>query len=392
MPRHPQLYAWGQQVATRFPDLPRHQVAALAEWSCGLVLAQACGLTAVAVALAAVLGQTANTARQRLREWYQPAAAKAGRGRTALDPARWTAPLVRWVTAGWAEKRLAVALDVTNLGDRFHVLTAAIVYRGCGIPVAWAVLAAGTKDPWNPHWDRLLGRLAEALGPGWRVVVLTDRGLESAELFRAITRRGYHPVMRVKAGGSFRPAGWSRFHPLTAFAARDGARFAATGTAYKTAPLGCTLLACRAAGCAEPWLVLTDLPPGAADPCWYAWRSWIEQGFKVLKRGGWQWQRTRMTHPERAERLWVAVAAATLWLVEVGGLAEGEPRPETIPPFRPAGRPRIHRLFRIGLGLILAGLLAGAVVTGRFAPEPWPEPVPIPHLSESEFMAQMTYP
>src|SRR5580765_1480318 len=33
----------------------------------------------------------------------------------------------------------------------------------------------------------------------------------------------------------------------------------------------------------------------------------IEQGFKITKRGGWQWQRTRMTDPQRAARLWLAV-------------------------------------------------------------------------------------
>lgn len=392
MPHHPELYTWAERVATRFPELPRPTAWVLAAWAFGMVLAHACGLSAVACALAPILGRSANTARQRLREFYQPAGRKRGRNRTALDPAVCTAPLVRWVTAGWAEKRAAVALDATNLGDRFHVLTAAVVYRGCAIPVAWAVLAAGAKDPWNPHWVRLLDRVAAALGPGWQVVVLTDRGLESADLFRAITARGWHPLMRAKAGGMFRPGGWHRFRPMGAFAARDGVRFAAAGTAYKTAPLGCTLLACRAVGCADPWLILTDLPPGAADPCWYAFRSWVEQGFKVIKSGGWQWQRTRMADPDRAERLWVAVAVATVWLVEVGGLADSEPRPETVPAFRVTGRPRVHRLFRVGLGLILAGLLTGDVRSGRFVPEPWPDPVPIPVVTEDEFMAPTTYP
>jgi len=392
MPRHPELYEWADRVATHFPKLPKSAAFGLAAWSFGMVLAHACGLSAVAVALAPLLGRAANTARQRLRELYQPAARKRGRNRAEFDPAGCAAPLVRWVTAGWAEKRVALALDATNLGDRFHVLAAAIVYRGCAIPVAWAVPPAGAKDPWNPHWARLLARVAAALDPGWRVAVLTDRGLESAELFRAITALGWHPLMRVKAAGTFRPAGWHKYRPMGGFAAGPGARFAAAGSAYKTAPLAGTLLACRAEGCADPWLVLTDLPPAAADPCWYALRSWVEQGFKVIKRGGWQWQRTRMSDPARAERLWAAVSLATLWLVEVGGLAEGEPRPETVPPFRTAGRPRIHRLFRVGRGLILAGLLSGRVAAGHFAPEPWPAPVPIAAISEDEFVAQMTYP
>jgi hypothetical protein len=392
MPHHPQLYDWTNRVATAFPDLPAATARVLAARSYGLVLAHACGLSAVALALAALLGQAVNTVRQRLREFYQPADTKAGRGRAQLDPATCCGPLVRWVTAGWADRRVALALDVTNLADRFHVLTAAIVYRGCGIPVAWAVLPANTKDPWNPHWVGLLDRVSAALGEGWTVLVLTDRGLESADLFRAITGRGWHPLMRVKASGSFRPDGWHAFYPLKSFAARDGQRFAAAGTADRTAPLGGTLLACRVAGCADAWLVLTDLPAAASDPCWYALRSWIEQGFKIIKRGGWQWQRTRMSDPDRAARLWVAVSVATVWLVEVGGLAEFEPRPETVPPLGRSDRPRVHRLFRVGLAVILAGLLGGRVMAGRFVPEPWPTPTPIPALTEEEFRSQMTYP
>ena len=224
------------------------------------------------------------------------------------------------------------------------------------------------------------------------MAVLTDRGLESADLFRAIVARGFHPLMRATSAGTFRPAGWTRFRPMGRSAARDGQRFAAAGTAYATAPLACTLLACRAAGCADPWLILTDLPPSAADPCWYALRSWIEQGFKVAKSGGGPWHRARMTDPARAARLWLAVAVGTLWLVEVGGLAEAELRSETIPRFRTTTGTRVHRLFRIGLGLILAGLLRGQVLAGRFIPEPWPDPVPIEPLSEHDSWRHMIYP
>ncbi|NOG51508.1 MAG: hypothetical protein HND48_20350 [Chloroflexi bacterium] len=39
---------------------------------------------------------------------------------------------------------------------------------------------------------------------------------------------------------------------------------------------------------------------------------WIEAGFKTLKSGAFHWQRTRMTDPARAERLWLVLALATL--------------------------------------------------------------------------------
>jgi hypothetical protein len=397
MPRHEPLYQWADRVTTHFPNLPRCSAFVLALWAFGMVLAHACTLTAVALHLAGLLGQPLNTVRQRLREFYKPAATKAGRGRTEIDPAACCAPLVRWVTAGWADRRVALALDVTNVGTRFHVLTCAVCYRGCAIPVAWAVLPGGQRGEWHPHWCLLLERVAAALGPGWQVIVLTDRGLESPRLFREIVGHAWHPLMRVKAAGKFRPAGWHRFYPLGSFAARPGRHFAAGGTAYVDGQLPCTLLACRKAGCADPWLLLTDLAPGAADPCWYAFRSWIEQGFKVIKAGGWDWEATRVTAADRAARQWLALAVATLWLVEVGGVAESEPRAETVPPLPrlpkpPRGQVRVHRLFRLGLGLILAGIITGRVPVGRFTPDRWPEPHPPPEISEYEFVAGMTYP
>lgn len=392
MPRHPQLYAWADRVATAFPGLPPATAFVLALRSLGLVLAHACGLTAVVAHLAPVLGRSANTTRQRLREFYRPADKKRGANRTELDPAGCVGPLVRWVTAGWPQRRVALALDATSLGERFTVLSASVVYRGCAVPVAWVVLPANTPGAWHPHWVALLDRVRAALGAGWQVVVLTDRGLESPALFRAIAAGGMHPLMRIKGGAKFRPGGWAKFYPVGWFTARDGDRFAAAGVAYAGTQLPCTLLACRVAGCADPWVLLTDLPAAAADPCWYALRSWIEQGFKVLKSGGWDWQKTRMTDPDRASRMWVVLAVATVWLVEVGGLAECEPRPETVPRFRATGGRRVYRVFRIGLGLILAGLLDGEVRRGQLVPESWPEPVPIPPVTEEEFLKHLTYP
>ena len=52
----------------------------------------------------------------------------------------------------------------------------------------------------------------------------------------------------------------------------------------------------------------------------------------------------------------------------------------------------MHRLFRVGLGLILAGIVAGRVPAGRLTPDPWPAPTPPPAIGEEEFIAGLTYP
>ncbi len=73
-----------------------------------------------------------------------------------------------------------------------------------------------------------------------------------------------------------------------------GQRWRGAGTAFASPScrLDCTLVAWWGEGHAERWFVLTDLPPDGCDAQWYALRSWCEQSFKSLKRGGWQSQQT----------------------------------------------------------------------------------------------------
>ncbi len=109
-------------------------------------------------------------------------------------------------------------------------------------------------------------------------------------------------------------------------------------------------------------------------------RSWIEQGFKDSKRGGWQWQHTRMEDPERAERLWLAVAVATLWLLRVGGSVEAAKQQE--PSTEEAkSRDLLCRgcwgkssVFACGLRSIQMSLIKHTrLPLGQWVPEPWPE-------------------
>jgi hypothetical protein len=328
MTRPLQLTPWQQHLASRFPDLPGPVVTVLALYSFGMILAQVSGLSTVAFFLARHLGRPYHALRKRLREFYLEAPAKSGvkQGlkRKDFDVGTCFAPLLRWVLALWSGRHLPLAIDVTNLADRFHVLCVSVVVCGTGIPVAWKVLPGGVKDPWGPHWEELLRALHGAVPAGWTVLVLSDRGLESAGLFRFLQGLGWHPLMRVKKGGKFKPTGWGRFYYLHELARRVGASCYAEGVAYTGEKLPSTLLACWAEGHAEPWLLLTDLPPEAGQAVWYALRAWIEQGFKVIKGGGWDWQYTRMDDPGRVERLWLVLAVATLWVVALG--AEDEAR------------------------------------------------------------------
>ncbi len=389
MPYQERVYQWSSVVSMQFPHLTKPQATVLALWSLGMVLARSCALTAVTVVLAALSGRKENTVRQQLREFCYEASAKRGSKRQEVTVAACFVPLLRWVLDGYRGKQLALALDATTLGDRFVVLALSVVYRGCAIPVAWAVLPAGQPGAWRPVWLRLLRQVRSAVPADWTVIVLADRGLYARWLYRRIVRLGWHPFLRVNRRGSFRPAGQRVFVPLRQFTPQVGTAWAGTGMAFATreSQLACTLLARWEAGYADPWLVLTDLPPEGADVCWYGMRAWIEQGFKITKRAGWQWQRTQMTDPVRAERLWLAVAVATLWLLRVGGAADDAVPEETLLPLagvlaagrrqRSATRLRLTSVFRRGWALVLAALLGGSPLPlGQFVPEPWPQTPP----------------
>ena len=147
--------------------------------------------------------------------------------------------------------------------------------------------------------------------------------------------------------------------------------------------LRATLLARWEEGYREAWLIITDLAPEQATAAWYGMRSWVEAGFKDWKRGGWQWHQTKMTDPKRAERLWLAMAVATFWVVSVGGEADATLPVRSLaalPPTHVArrtasgrARPRQLSCFARGLLAIVGALIRGeGFRLGWFHPEPWP--------------------
>src|SRR3712207_1998860 len=401
MARPAGLSQWHQTVSTYLPHLSRPQVTVLVLWSVGLILAHSCGLTTVATVLAYLLARREGAVREQLRDWYRDAPAKSGakrgRKRRTLDVTTCFAPLLRWVVAWWdpACPQLPLAMDASRLGQRFTILSLSVVVRGCAIPVAWKVVEATRAGAWRPHWIALLEALDGCIPPAWTVIVLADRGLYAKWLFTTIQARGWHPYLRITRQGQYRPQGQPTFRPLSQVVTQVGQAWQGVVTCFATKErqVTCTLLARWDAGYRDPWLILTDLAPSAADVAWYGLRAWIECGYKDSKRGGWQWQQTKMTSPGRAERLWLVIAVARVWRGSVGCAAEvalpvpvraegpGRPRARRHAEVRP--RPRELSCFRRGRLVLIAARCGGhELPLGRLIPEPWPKSldrvVPLP--------------
>ncbi len=116
-----------------------------------------------------------------------------------------------------------------------------------------------------------------------------------------------------------------------------------------------------------------------------------------VKRGGFGWHHTKMDDPERAERLWLAIAVATLFLVSVGGQAEANLPPSSLPSlseitsdsemlenpqsnsveslFLKTNSTRLLSCFRRGFLIILASVIKGMPLPqGSFIPDFSPAP------------------
>jgi len=395
---HPEpLSQWTETVSTAFPKLSGPQAKVLAYWSYGMVIAKSCGITLVCATLALQLGCSEASLVQRLREWCYGAQDKKGEKRRELDVSTCFAPLLKWILAWWPadQPRLALALDATTLKKRFTVLCISVVYRGCAIPVAWKVVGAEEKGAWQPYWLALLQQLAGCVPQDWTVIVMSDRGLYAPWLYAKIVELGFHPFMRINKQGNVRPQQEATFRSLASLAPRVGSAWCGQVDCFsqETSRLQCTLLARWDEGYEEVWLIVTDLAPEQATVVWYGMRSWIEGGFKDTKRGGWHWHQTKMVDPKRAERLWLAIAVATLWVVSVGGEADAhlpvsslEALPQTHVARRKAtgrSRPRMLSCFARGIVIIVATLIRGdGLVVGRFLPEPWPSTLP-PHKKKN---------
>jgi hypothetical protein len=141
-------------------------------------------------------------------------------------------------------------------------------------------------------------------------------------------------------------------------------------------------------GYEEKLVVVTDLEEKEGNAAWYQMRFWIEDEYKDHKSGGWGWEQTKMEDPQRAERLWLAMAVAMLMAVLVGGQEEAEEQEQKrrsarrLPGKRRVGRPpkpiqrprgREQSCLLRGQQAIQAAVVRGEEIPmGHVVTEAWP--------------------
>jgi hypothetical protein len=373
------------------PNLSKAEAMVLGFLSFGILILDGCGITRLSNGLAKIEQVPAGRLRQRLREFSYEATAKRGKKRREVDVQRCFPNLLRAVLRGWeGKKELALGMDASTLGERFTVLSISVMYRGCGIPIAWKIIEAMEEGAWRPHWEGLLGALEGVVPPDWKVIMMADRGLYAAWLFRGIQRLGWHPMLRVKEDLSFREETEENFSPMGMRVKRRGRGWSGKGEWSEHGErMEGTVLIRWEKGYEEKLVVVTDLDEKEGNAAWYLMRFWIEDEYKDHKSGGWGWEQTKMTDPGRAERQWLARAVAMQVAVLVGGEEEAEEHRHTCRKAkkrsgkRRAGRPpkpvcrprgREQSVLMRGQQSIQAAVVRGQEIPeGHVVTEEWPK-------------------
>jgi hypothetical protein len=214
-------------------------------------------------------------------------------------------------------------MDRTMINDTLNLLYITVAYGGRALPLGWVVVPhEGSSD--LKLQQQLLTWFKACLPEGARLrtTVIADREFHSIHLATWIEQSlGLNFVLRIKAGTSVEYGGHRYRAGELASRGRTQIWKSVKVTMDRKASHRVNLVTVWEQSEAEPWLLITNLTRAKQVREIYANRFWIEEMFSDHKSRGLNLESTRLTEPDRLERLLVAVTLAYLWIMEVGAFA-----------------------------------------------------------------------
>jgi hypothetical protein len=228
------------------------------------------------------------------------------------------------------KKKLLIAIDWVDIKG-FQTLLASAVLKGRSTPIAWA---STTNHVYDGHKSRnafeesLLLVLRDMIPPSVKVVILADRGFGRTALASFCQKQGFGYLIRIQPSVTVRLKG---FHgKLLDYPIKKGIAKVLKRVSYRSDGAVTQSVVVRwrkdlPKRRDECWFLMTDQPGTAHQLCkLYGRRMTIEQLFRddKSKRNGWSLRDTKITKPDRLDRLLLILAIAYLLLCGIGLLAK----------------------------------------------------------------------
>jgi hypothetical protein len=237
-----------------------------------------------------------------------------------VRPMRVYQTLVAKVVAEWAEQRLYLALDTSQLWGRFTIVCLSLVYRGRALPLGWVVCASGSATVAVARYQRMLAQVAAQLPTRSKVILLADRGFMDVKLLRLLRQLGWHYRIRLKQSVYVHRATKGKQKVKALMPPPGQARFFSYVwlTDQRYGPLHLALAYVQTKEGFEQWAILSDEPVGLDTFDEYGLRFDLEEGFLDFKSAGFQLESSQLEDSDSLSRLLLIIATATLYLVSTG--------------------------------------------------------------------------
>jgi hypothetical protein len=267
-----------------------------------------------------------------------------------VDVWRYYEPILKHVLRGWSARTGVVILDgVFIFGGRWQIFRVSLQHGCRAIPLAWVVLPGKgltTVDRLKTMLTRVQWLLLFRMD---RVVFLADRGFRGCDWAQLCLELGWNHVIRV-TGNTHITLEDGRTDRIDALVLPYHNRYFQNVGLTQEQKLLTNLSVTWTTdknGQPEMVAVISNQIACRARLREYGCRMCIEQSFRDDKSGGFNMAHIQLQHPDRIERLLLAMAIATLWCHELGEhvLQQGEMARRLIDP----GPTRELSLFQLGL-------------------------------------------
>lgn len=332
-------------IGTLGPLVSVSNLKQLSNWiwlSVGILQANSVNLSQIATHIP-VGSHVAESRVTTLRRWLK---------NPCIDVWQFYCPILEHLLDGWHGVEAVIVLDgVQVFGDRLQIFRLSLRHGNRAIPLVWTVLP-GKGLTQVEKLEAMLTHAAKFLeGRVKRIRFLADAGFRDCDWAKLCLKLGWHYNIRIACSTLVWLDNGRRCRVDELGVQRGQRRYFQkvyfTAEAKLFGYLSVTWSSGDAHNPPELVAVMSNQTACRQRLTEYAWRMCIEESFRDDQSAGFDLEHTRLTHPERLERLLLALAIATVWCHELGEqvLAEGETRRREIDP----GPTRELSLFQLGL-------------------------------------------
>jgi len=237
-----------------------------------------------------------------------------------INPMAVYLPFVQQALLEWTGETMYLALDTSQLWNRYAIVRLALVYRGRALPLGWTVLNSGSATVALERYQSILVQVASVIPADSQVVLLADRGFLDVKLMQLSRDLGWHFRIRIKSSIWIYRATKRRRKVKTLMPAPGCARFFTRVwlTEQRLGPVHLALAYVQTDNGYEKWAIVSDEPAGLETLDEYGLRFDIEENFLDDKSAGFDLESSEIRDANALSRLCLILAVATIYLVSTG--------------------------------------------------------------------------